>query len=73
MSRWIWSDGGGRYDSKDGHRYLSNKQEWKKVNMNINWYVIENIAIIAAMIILVSTTGSGWWALLLLFCNIAKK
>ncbi len=40
MSRWIWSDGGGRYDSKDGHRYLSNKQEWKEVNMDVNWYMI---------------------------------
>ena len=25
---------------KDGHTYLCNKQEWKEVNMDINWYMI---------------------------------
>lgn len=46
---------------------------WNEVNMNINWYVIENIAIISAMVFLVVTMESGWWALLLLFCNFSTK
>jgi hypothetical protein len=64
---------GWRYDSKDGHTYVCNKQEWKEVNMDINWYVIENIVIIAAMVFLVVTMESGWWVLLLLLCNTSTK
>ncbi len=37
------------------------------------WAVIENIAILAAMTMLVITTGSGWWCLLLLLCNHTRK
>ena len=41
--------------------------------MDINWYVIENIVIIVAMVFLVVTMESGWWVLLLGFCNIGRK
>lgn len=33
------------------------------------WAFIENIAIFAAICFLVWLTKSGWWALMLFFCN----
>ena len=36
------------------------------------WAVLENIAILAAICLLVWLTGSGWWALLTLFMNIRR-
>ena len=37
------------------------------------WAALENIAILAAICFLVWVTGSGWWALLMLFCNTPKS
>ena len=37
------------------------------------WAVVENIAVLVAICFLVWLTGSGWWALLVLFINTPTK
>ena len=37
------------------------------------WSIVENIALLVAMCFLVWLTGSGWWALMLLWANYRKN
>jgi hypothetical protein len=39
----------------------------------VNWSVIENIGIVAAICFLLYATDTGWWWLLLLFMNTTKE